>query len=182
MNTFKFVSLAMIAVAATAIAQTPPLAAAHGRGVVQNQGGGKAEFGFEVAKRMVDGTVRVRGNLNFATMPGEGGDGGRTRPVVRISTDRLERLVIAEDNPKAGSFGGPAVLARIGANGNVERIQGVVSVNVADNRNPDSDPTVRKDGFRIQFNVRGEGGTPRTIFTFAGAVVRGDLVVRSTSN
>lgn len=181
MNTFKFVSLAMIAVAATAIAQTPPIAVAHGRGVVQNEAGGKAEFGFEVAKRMVDGTVRVRGNLNFATMPGEG-EGGRNRPVIRINTDKLERLVIAEDNSKAASFGGPAVLARVGANGNVERIQGVVSVQVADNRMPDSDPTVRKDGFRIEFNVRGEGGTPRTIFTFVGPVVRGDLVVRSNPN
>lgn len=181
MNTLKIVSLAMIAVAATAIAQTPPIAVAHGRGVVQNEAGGKAEFGFEVAKRMVDGTVRVRGNLNFATMPGEG-EGGRTRPVVRINTDKLERLVIAEDNPKAGSFGGPAVLARVGANGRVERIQGVVSVQVADNRNPDSGADVRKDGFRVEFNVRGESGTPRTIFTFAGAVVRGDLVVRSNPN
>lgn len=181
MNTFKFMSLAMIAVAATAIAQTPPIAVAQGRGVVQNEQGGNAEFGFEVAKRMVDGTVRVRGSLNFATMPGEG-DGGRTRPVIRINTDKLERFVISEENPKAASFGGPAVLARVGANGNVERVRGTVNVVVNDNRMPDSDPSVRKDGFRIEFNVRGEGGTPRTIFTFAGPVVRGDLVVRSNPN
>lgn len=154
-----------------AIAQAPPIAHTHGQGVVQDRDQHRAEFRFEANKFAGDATHPpvVRGVCNFSIASATGDRG------LRINCPIVQEL--GADGTQA-RFAGNGVLTRMTQHG-PENVRGRVQVAVNDRHNPTS-TTTDPDLYSIRFVVpNASGGSPTVLFSFEGAVVRGDLVVRS---
>lgn len=166
MKLIRISALALVAISAIAIAQAPPVAHTHGRGLANNADNIKGEFGFEANKFVNGENTVVRGSANFAT------GNPTTRVRVNIETRALRQLTV---NGAVAEFGGPGVMRRVTSTGTV-RVEGMVRIRVEDLHRADGDP---KDKFHIAFLRPVVGGDPTVAFQYGGVVDRGDIVVRS---
>lgn len=167
----KILLLLMTLVAALALAQNggdPHITAAtHGKGVAVSKDARKAEFGFEVQKFVNrKGAEEVRGAFNFTQVANESG------PHVKIHAPKLGRLGTQNNTAE---FAGPAVLV-VRKDGKLREFKGKVVVGVVDNKNPKSEGD-KVDLIKVTFKADVADMT----FEFAGAVTRGDIVVRTKS-
>jgi hypothetical protein len=134
----------------------------EGRGIAANRNGVRANFAFRVAKR--DNNPPV----------------GTFEAAFPIRNDA--RVVISTDAPRYaagvrnyGRFSGPGTATVITAQGR-RVVEGMVFVSMWDNGD-NSGQT--KDRLRIRF-IRDPFGTPEHDFFYEGAVVDGNLVVRTS--
>lgn len=153
----------LVGVAGGAFAQASFAEGAFGRGMAQEPSGRRAEFDFEVVKRTFGDSVRLNGRFLFdSSMVVEG------RPA-RV-TIRMGELVRLDRGGNVCEFSGRAVLVLRRGDATRE-IRGIVQVRVADRR-------VEGQGEPDQIAVRFiAGNANQPMFSFAGTVARGDIVV-----
>lgn len=167
----KILLLLMTLVAAIALAQNGGnpqiIAGTHGKGVALSQDERRAEFSFEAQKFLNrKGTEEVRGNFQFTQVANAAG------PHVKIHAPKVMRMG-AQGN--TAEFGGPAVLV-VRKDGKAREFKGKIVVAVADLKNPKGEGD-KADGIKVMFKADVADMT----FEFAGAVQRGDIVVRTKS-
>lgn len=157
--------ISLLAIALPVVAQDASIEGTHGFGVASNNNTGdpSAHFRF-AAKRMTRGDQsRVGGEFHFRARDVE------NHRAIEIAMPNVARLEVGDNT---ASFGGPAVLTGTTRQG-TRRIRGHVIVQVADNREADSnegDP----DALSVRFFT---GTNTDPVFAYRGRVVRGDIVV-----
>jgi hypothetical protein len=157
--------ISLLAIALPVVAQDASIDGAYGTGVASNSNTGdpNAHFRFAV-KRMTRGDQsRISGEFHFRARDVD------NHRAVEIAMPNVGRLEVGDNT---ASFAGPAVMTATTRQG-TRRVRGHVVVQVADNRDADSnegDP----DGLSVRF-FAGQNTDPA--FAYRGRVVRGDIVV-----
>lgn len=157
--------ISLLAIALPVVAQDASIEGAAGFGMASNNNAGdpNSQFRFAVKRLTRGDQSRLSGGFHFRARDV---DNHRAIEIAMPSVARLE----VGDNTAA--FGGPAVLTGTTRQG-TRRIRGHVIVQVADNREADSnegDP----DALSVRF-FTGENTDP--VFAYRGRVVSGDIIV-----
>jgi len=158
----KVFLVAALAACVLAIAAQGAVArGSHGRGVLTNPAGARAEFNYEVAQILRGQVSRLQGRFSFAGPVPEGA--GR----VNISLRQLAHLSV---DGSVCEFGGPAVmLVRRGSQ--LHEVRGHLRARAHDRRNREH-PHGEPDLLALSFSREEE-----VLYTFRGAVGPGDLTV-----
>jgi len=160
--------LGILAVTATALAQTYTVNGSAGWGTAVNENGKPGIFRYEVKKVIHNDTQRaiLQGFFHFTTVNRE------ERVEATISLVKLtaygQRIA---DNERVAEFKGLAVLSVVSPRGG-RRTRGEITVVAKDNRAPNV-----QEGTPDEILVRFVAGDPTKPFVFRGKVVRGDIVI-----
>lgn len=161
----KLLCISLLVIALPVAAQDASIEGAFGMGLASNNNTGEpnALFRFAVKRITWGNHSRVSGSFHFRARDTE------NQRAVEIAMPNVGRLEVSGDE---AIFSGAAVMT-VATRQGVRRVRGHVIVQVADNRDANSnegDP----DGLSVRFFVE-QGSDPA--FAYRGQVVRGDIVV-----
>jgi hypothetical protein len=157
-------AVAVFTLSALAVAQSPMIEGAAGRGIAVAPDGRTGAFGFHAARVVVEGQERLVGNLRLEVRA------RRNAPPVVVHMRTPDLL---EVEGRLARFAGPGKLVVMTPTGR-RPVAGRVSAEVEDRRGPRR-PGPGPDLIRVRFVPAAVDAEP---FVFGGAVRQGDIRVQ----